>query len=462
MKFTYKNEAKVLFKLSIPVIIAQLAQTGITFVDTILAGHYSDIALSGVALAVSIWLPTILFGQGLLSVLTPIVANLNGAGQRQQIADHTRQGLVIATVLSIFLMTILYHSDKLIALRTSMDNDIDPEMIHVAVYFLRSIMWGVPGFLYFLVYRFQCEGLSNTKPTMYVMFIALIANIPINYMLIYGKLGLPAFGGIGCGITGAIIFWLMFILIKCYVMMTPNQRDIRNTPFNTLFNYKILKRIIILGIPLALAYFFEVSLFAIIALMIAPLGKTVVASHQIVFALSSMTFTLPLSLGVATSIRVGYLLGKQQILYAKLTSYISLLIAFSLSLIVAIILVVFRQFFITWFTDDISIIQISLHLIILLAIYQVFDYLQVTASNILRGYKDTKSIFYITLVSYWLIGLPLGYILGLTNIITEPLGAAGFWISIIFGLLFASVLLIIRMILIQRQPNEKILMQSAR
>lgn len=462
MKFTYKNEAKVLFKLSIPVIIAQLAQTGITFVDTILAGHYSDIALSGVALAVSIWLPTILFGQGLLSVLTPIVANLNGAGQRQQIADHTRQGLVIATVLSIFLMTILYHSDKLIALRTSMDNDIDPEMIHVAVYFLRSIMWGVPGFLYFLVYRFQCEGLSNTKPTMYVMFIALIANIPINYMLIYGKLGLPAFGGIGCGITGAIIFWLMFILIKCYVMMTPNQRDIRNTPFNTLFNYKILKRIIILGIPLALAYFFEVSLFAIIALMIAPLGKTVVASHQIVFALSSMTFTLPLSLGVATSIRVGYLLGKQQILYAKLTSYISLLIAFSLSLIVAIILVVFRQFFITWFTDDISIIQISLHLIILLAIYQVFDYLQVTASNVLRGYKDTKSIFYITLVSYWLIGLPLGYILGLTNIITEPLGAAGFWISIIFGLLFASILLIIRMILIQRQPNEKILMQSAR
>ena len=466
MKYSYKNETKTLIKLSIPVIFAQIAQTGITFVDTILAGHYtdnngdSDVALSGVALGVSIWLPTILFGQGLLSVLTPIIANLNGAGKRQQIADHTRQGLVIATLLSIILMTLLYHSDKIIALRNGADNEINPEMMHVAVYFLRSIMWGVPGFLYFLVYRFQCEGLSNTNPTMYVMFIALLANIPINYVLIYGKLGLPAFGGIGCGITGAIVFWLMFILIKCYTAMTPTQKDIRQTPFTQLFEFKILKRIIVLGIPLALAYFFEVSLFAIIALMIAPLGKDIVASHQIVFALSSMTFTLPLALGVATSIRVGYLLGKQQPLLAKRTAYVSLTIALLLSLTVAILLVVFKRFFIICFTNDLNIIELSLPLIILLAIYQVFDYLQVTASNVLRGYKDTKSIFYITFISYWGIGLPLGYILGLTNWITEPMGAAGFWMSIIFGLLFAAVLLIGRMIMIQRQPSDKILMQA--
>lgn len=460
MQNTIKKESSILIKLSIPVILTQLAQTGITFVDAILAGDYSDAALSGVAIGVSIWLPTILFGQGLLSVLTPIIANLNGMGRRDQIANQTRQGLIIATFLSIILMVILYNSDKLIALRDSDDNPIDPEMVHIAVYFLRSIMWGVPGFLYFLIYRFQCEGLSNTKPTMYVMFIALLANIPINYVLINGKLGFPEFGGIGCGITGAIIFWLMFFLIKGYTVITKSQKDILNTPIKKVFDFDVLKRIVILGIPLALAYFFEVSLFAIIALMIAPLGKVAVAAHQIVFELSSMTFTLAISLGVATSIRVGYLLGKQQPLLAKRTSYISLAMAFFLSLIVAILLIIFKHSLVLLFTDKTDIIELSLQLIILLAIYQVFDYLQVTASNVLRGYKDTKSIFYITLVSYWVIGLPLGYILGLTDLLGQPIGAAGFWIGIILGLLFASSLLIARMIWIQRRPVDEILKQS--
>lgn len=462
MKQIYKKESHTIIKLAIPVVLAQLAQTGITFVDTILAGHYSAVALSGVAIGVSIWLPTILFGQGLLSVLTPVIANLNGANKRNQIAAHTRQGLIIATILSMLLMIFLYHSDKIIALRDTEDSPIDPEMITVAVHFLRAIMWGVPGFLYFLVYRFQCEGLSNTKPTMFVMVFALIANIPINYILIYGKLGLPEYGGVGCGITATIVFWLMFIMIKCYTSFTHTQKDIRHTKANDIFDLNIIKRIVTLGIPLGLAYFFEVTLFAMIALLIAPLGKEAVAGHQIVFTLSSMTFTIPLSLGVATSIRVGYLLGKQKPILAKQTSYISLILALSIALTVALILILFKHFFISWFTTDDDIIELCLQLIILLAIYQLFDYLQVTASNILRGYKDTQSIFYITLISYWLIGLPSGYILSFTDFITAPMGVAGFWVGIILGLLFASILLLARMYYIQRLPNNIILQKADR
>lgn len=463
MKLIYKKEVQTIIKLAIPVIIAQVAQTGITFVDTIMAGHYSAAALSGVAIGASIWLPTILFGQGLLSVLTPIIANLNGAAKRHHIADHTRQGLVIASLLSIIMMVFLYNSDKIITLRSSLDNPIDPEMVYVAVHFLRSIMWGVPGFLFYLVYRFQCEGLSNTKPAMFIMFTALLANIPINYVLIYGKLDLPAFGGVGCGITAAIIFWLMFILIKCYTLYAGNQKDIRKTPFTQLFNQAIIKRITVLGLPLALAYFFEVSLFAIIALMIAPLGKEAVSAHQIIFTISSLTFAIPLSLGVATSIRVGFLLGNKKLLHARQTAYISLTIAVISALFIAALLLMFKAFFISWFTDDPMIMTICFQLIVLLAIYQLSDYLQVTASNVLRGYKDTQSILFITLVSYWIIGLPLGYLLGLTDIlVAKPMGPAGFWIGIIAGLTFAAVLLISRMIYIQRQPVDKILRQAAR
>ncbi|WP_392559654.1 MATE family efflux transporter [Orbus mooreae] len=460
MKQIYSKEIKIIIKLAMPVIIAQLAQTGITFVDTIMAGHYSAAALSGVAIGASIWLPTILFGQGLLSILTPIIANLNGAAKRNQIADHTRQGLVIASVLSLIMMVFLYNSDKIILLRNSPDNPIDPEMMYVAVHFLRAIMWGVPGFLFYLVYRFQCEGLSNTKPSMYIMFFALVANIPINYVLIYGKFGFPELGGVGCGVTAAIVFWLMFILIKCFTLFTGSQRDIKKTPFTQLFNKSIIKRITVLGIPLALAYFFEVSLFAIIALMIAPLGKETVSAHQIIFTLSSMTFAIPLSLGIATSIRVGYLLGNKKPSLARQSAYISLMISLVSALVIALLLIVFRNFLISWFTRDPVIITLCMQLIILLAIYQLSDYLQVTASNVLRGYKDTQSILVITLISYWIIGLPLGYILGLTDLITKPMGAAGFWTGIIAGLSCAAVLLIARMFYIQKQPIDKILKQA--
>ncbi|MDF7667623.1 MATE family efflux transporter [Orbaceae bacterium ESL0727] len=457
------REAKNIIKLAIPVILAQVSQTAITFVDTIMAGHYSATALSGVAIAVSIWLPTILFGQGLLSVLTPIIANLNGASKRDQIANHTRQGLIIATCLSIIMMLFLYHADKLIMLSSTDDHPIDPEMVTVAVHFLRAIMWGAPGFLYFLVYRNQCEGLSNTKPAMVIMFLALIANIPINYILIYGKLGLPAFGGVGCGITAAIIFWLMFILIKIFTLTTHSQRDIQKTTLTKVIDLVVIKRIIALGTPLALAYFFEVSLFSVVALLIAPLGKIVVAAHQIIFTISSMTFAIPLSLGVATSIRVGYLLGKGKPLLAKQTAYISLTIALITSLVVALILIIFKKPFIVMFTSEHAVFVICMQLIILLAIYQVFDYLQVVASNVLRGYKDTKSILFITLFSYWIVGLPVGYLLGLTDILTKsPLGAAGFWIGFIVGLSIAAILLMARTIYIQKQPTDIILKRASR
>lgn len=462
MKLHYRHEIKHIITLAIPVMIAQISQTAITFVDTIMAGNYSKTALSGVAIAVSIWLPTILFGQGLLTVLTPIISNLNGAAKRNLVADHTRQGVVIALILSVIMMLILYHSDKIISLRSSAEHPIDPQMVEVAVSFLRAIMWGVPAFLLFLVYRNQCEGLSNTKPAMVIIFIALLANIPINYILIYGKLGLPAFGGVGCGITAAIIFWLMFILMRLYTLTTASQKDIRNTPITKLVDFAIIKKVVVLGTPLALAYFFEMSLFAVIALLIAPLGQITVAAHQIIFTISSLTFAIPLSLGVATSIRVGYLLGKQKPSLAKQTAYISLAISFAIAVVVALILVIFRTPIIELFTKEAAVIAICMHLIILLAIYQASDYLQVVASNVLRGYKDTQSIFFITLLSYWVVGLPVGYILALTDLVMQPLGAAGFWIGIISGLAVAAVLLIGRMIYLQKQPTELILKRASK
>lgn len=455
-----KKEVRTILYLALPVLIAQASQTAISFVDTIMAGHYSAIDLSGVAIGNSIWLPTILFGHGLLAILTPIIAHLNGAGKREKIANQTRQGLILSVLISFFIILILYNSDKIITFRSTPDAAINPEMSAISINFLKCLMFGAPGYLFFQVLRNQCEGLSNTKPAMYIGFIALLSNIPLNYIFIYGKLGLPAFGGVGCGIATSITFWVMFFLMLIYVKTAANQKDIRATPIIKYIDFPTLLRIFKLGLPIALAYFFEVSLFALVSLLIAPLGEIAVAAHQIAFTIGSMTFVLPLSLSVATSIRVSYLLGEKQVKKAQYSAYLSLIIAFIASIIVAAVLVLFGRYFILSFNSDTNIMRLSLTLIGLLAIYQCSDYIQVTTASVLRGYKDTKIIFVITFFSYWIVGLPIGYILGLTDYLVPKMGPAGFWSGFICGLTVAAILLLSRMFWIQRQPSKLILQKT--
>lgn len=448
-----KQELVLLLNLAIPIVLSQFAQTGITLFETIFAGHYPDdgISLSGVAIGVSIWLPALLFAQGVLSILTPIIAQLNGAEKQEQIAHQVRQGLWIALGCSILLIGLLFHADKILLLRSTPEHPIDPAMMKMASDFLKAMAWGAPGLLFYLVYRFQCEGLSDTKPIMIIMIIALILNIPINYIFIYGKFGLPEFGGVGCGIAGAIIFWLMFIMMKIYVTFSKKHQVVRSASLTQWIDFKAIKNIIRLGLPLGFAYFFEVTLFAIVALLIAPLGSVVVSAHQITFQISSMMFAIPLALGIATSIRVGFLLGKKDLVQAKYASYFSLKTGLVVALVAVCLLLIFRQPLVLLFTTKADIVNLALQLVLLLALYQIFDYLQVILSNILRAYEDTKSIFILAFCSYWLIGFTVGYILGLTDWISEPLGALGFWIGFNVGLASGALMMFFRMIYIQKK-----------
>lgn len=447
------KEGLILLKLSFPILFAQLAQTGITLFETIFAGHYADegISLAGVAIGVSIWLPAVLFAQGILSILTPISAQLNGAAKQHEIKNQIRQGLIIAAVLSGLLMIFLFHADKIILLRSTEAHPIDPKMVAMASDFLKIMSFGAPGLLFYLVYRFQCEGLSDTKPIMIVMLVAFLINIPLNYAFINGKWGAPELGGIGCGVTGAIVFWLMFILIKCYVTFSKRHQCIRAVKLKHWIDFSAIKTIFKLGLPLGFAYFFEVTLFAVIALLIAPLGATVVSAHQIIFQISSLTFVVPLALGIASSIRTGYLLGKQDYLMAQFSARLTLCIGAALSVVLALCLLMFKLPLIHLFTNEASIVIQASALTFLLASYQIFDYLQVILSNVLRAYEDTKSIFLITFSAYWIIGLPIGYVLGLTPLVRAPLGVAGFWIGINAGLGAAALMMFMRLILIQKR-----------
>ncbi len=209
----YIVEARSLLALAIPVVIAQLSQTAMGVVDTIMAGSVSATDMAAVAVGTSIWLPAILFGHGLLLALTPTVAQLNGSGRRNQIAHQVRQGFWLAFCVSVLIMVVIYNSDHIIMRM----HNIDPVLADKAVGFLHAIMWGAPGYLFFQVLRNQCEGLSKTKPGMVIGFIGLLVNIPINYIFIYGKLGAPALGGVGCGVATGTVYWVMFLMMRWYV-----------------------------------------------------------------------------------------------------------------------------------------------------------------------------------------------------------------------------------------------------
>lgn len=454
----YLAEMRYLFLLALPVIIAQFSQTAMGVVDTIMAGGVSATDMAAVAVGTSIWLPAILFGHGLLLALTPVIAQLNGGARRHEIASQIGQGYWLAGFVSLLIMLVLYHCQVII---NGMDN-IDPLLAQKAIGYLHALLWGAPGYLFFQVARNQCEGLSKTKPAMVIGFMGLLVNIPINYIFIHGKLGAPALGGVGCGVATASVYWLMFMLMRYYTSKASHLQDIRQAMHFAWPNLAVLKKLVSLGLPVALAMFFEVTLFAVVALLVSPLGAVEVAGHQIALNFSSLMFVFPLSLGVAATIRVGFRIGEGKTDDAAVAAWSCLLLGALIASLTALFTATFRQSIALLYNDQPEVVSMASHLMLFAAFYQISDSLQVIGNGILRGYKDTKAIFAITFVSYWLLGLPIGYLLALTSYLVPPMGPSGFWIGFIIGLTVSAIMMISRIYYLQQQSTQRILTRARR
>ena len=438
-------ESKKIIKLSVPLFLAQFAQTAMGFVDTVMAGGVSSTDMAAVAIASSIWLPCILFGVGVLIAVVPLTAQAHGANNLEKIPKTGQQGLYLALLLSIPIGVILFNAGMLMTLM-----DIEELLALITVKYLYAMIFAIPAFLLFQALRNYIEGLSLTKPAMVIGFLGLLVNIPLNWMFVYGEWGAPAMGGAGCGVATAIVYWLMSMALAGYVYYT---KKLRHYPLFINFTKPDMKHILSiskLGLPVAVAMFFEVTIFAAIAILVAPLGANVVASHQIAINFSSMIFMLPMSIANAVSIRVGFNLGKKSNNGAKQASYAGFAIGLGASIITALSTVIFKEQIALLYSDHREVIDLAIVLILLSAIYQCVDAIQVVAAGALRGYKEMNAIFTRTFISYWIVGLPLGYVLGMTDLLTEPLGAVGFWIGITVGLTVAAILLGQRLYFIQK------------
>ncbi|MCA2019026.1 MATE family efflux transporter [Vibrio tritonius] len=446
----YKKEAANLIKLALPVLIASIAQTGMGFVDTIMAGGVSATDMAAVSVAASLWFPIVLFGIGLLMSLVPVVAQLNGAGRQHKIPFEIHQGIIMALVLSVPIITIVLNMGFVV---TAMG--IEATMADKTIGYLHAIVFAAPAFLLFQALRSYTDGMALTKPAMVIGFIGLLCNIPLNWIFVYGKFGAPALGGIGCGVATAIVYWIMFFMLLFYVMTSKRLAHI--ALFDTFHKPQLKEQLKLfrLGFPVAAALFFEVTLFAIVALLVSPLGPLIVAAHQVAINFSSLIFMLPMSIGAAVSIRVGNKLGANDLDGATVASNVALMLAVSTAVLTATATLLFKEQVSMLYTQNRAVIELAMQLLALASIYQCTDAVQVVASGALRGYKDMTAIFVRTFIAYWIFGLPTGYILGLTDWIVPAMGAKGFWIGFIIGLSSAAIMLGYRLYWIQKRGGAQ-------
>ncbi|WP_299729281.1 MATE family efflux transporter [uncultured Endozoicomonas sp.] len=439
-------EAKALLLLSLPIIITQLATNGMTFVDTAMAGQASAADLAAIAVGSSLWLPASLLLRGTLMILTPVTAHHRGANNQKSISTDLAQTVWIALLSVLALAFYLNNGETILNYMK-----VAPEVVPTAVGYLNALAFGLPGIALFYTLNSFLEGMGNTRAPMVISVAGLLINIPVNYVLIYGKFGFPAMGAVGCGWATSLVYWLMSLLMFAYIRF--HHRYAHLVDFKQMVpSTGRIKELLRLGLPIGISICMCGSIFAVIALLIGKLGASNIAAAQIALNFSSMTYMIPMSLSFGITIRVGFSLGQKNTWEAKQRAISGVITAIALAGISTACILLFRESIVDLYTTDPAIKQSAMFLLILAASYQISDALQASTSGALRGYKDTNMPMILSCGAYWGIALPMGYIFAMTDWITPALGTTGFWVGIITGLSLAALLLAIRLIKLVNKP----------
>ncbi len=434
------DESKALLNLSLPIIVTQLATNGMNFVDTSMAGQASAKDLAAIAVGTSLWLPASLLLRGILMMLTPVTAHHRGAGNNPGISKDLGQTLWIALLCSAILIGYLNGSEEILVYMK-----VAPEIIPVGVGYLHALAFGLPGIALFYMLNSFLEGMGNTRAPMVISVLGLLVNIPVNYVLIYGKFGLPALGAVGCGWATSIVYWLMSLLIFLYIRKHHRYEHLLDLKavFPDVSRIQALFR---LGLPIGVSICVCGSIFAVIALLIGKLGANNIAAAQIALNFSSMTYMIPMSLSFGITIRVGLSLGKGLTDEARMQAICGISTAALIAVLSVLCILLFRQQIISLYTNDPLIVKGASVLLVCAAMYQVSDAVQASTSGALRGYKDTHVPMLLSCGAYWGVALPLGYAFAMTDFFGTPMGTEGFWVGIVTGLTLAAVLLLGRLV----------------
>ena len=437
------QEVRALLRLAGPLIINNLAIAGMQFADAVMAGRLGAEALAAVAVGGSVWFLGFTVMLGLMMAISPIAARHYGAGNPSLIGRYTRQGLWLSAALgvSIFVLAQLFVEP---ALRFV---GIATEFRDLTIGYVRAIMFGAPAICAFLAFRFTTEGIGHTRPIMYTSLFALVCNVFLNYVLMFGHFGAPALGVVGCGLASGITMWLIMIGLGTYVYLHPRYRPLDIFARVAPIRMPIIKEIFHLGTPIAMTITAEAGLFSAVSILMGTRGASIAAAHQIAINFAATMFMIPLALSSASTIRVGHALGAGNVAAARFGGAVGISMCALFMTCTAVFLLVFRDAIVSLYTNDSAVQSVAISLLLMAAIFQIGDGVQIGAAGSLRGYKDTRVPMVINIFAYWFLAFPLAYL----ATITYRLPPHYTWAAFVLGLSVAAILLTFRYARVSRE-----------
>ncbi len=440
----YTKEFKYNLKLAYPVVLGMLGHTLVGLIDDIMVGKISTTALAAVSLGNSFLFIAMSLGIGFSTAITPLIAEADGAKDIKKGRSVFKHGLFLCTFLGLFLFVLM------LAIKPLMHHMKQPvEVVAMAVPYLEIVAFSMIPMIMFQAFKQFSDGLSETKYAMWATLLANAINIILNYLLIYGKFGFPKMG-----ITGAAIGTLISrvaMLIFIWVLL---QSKAKFKPYMSQLKFKnikatMLKKILSLGVPSSLQMFFEVAIFVAGVWLSGVLGSNTQAANQIALKLSSMTFMVGMGLSVAATIRVGNQKGLQNFKELRRVAFSVFLLTLFIEIIFAGVFVamhnVFPDLFVNYnniadLSNTMEVVKIASTLLLIAAVFQISDGIQVVVLGALRGLQDVKIPTILIFISYWMVGFPISYYLGLYT----DYKSAGVWLGLLAGLTVAAVLLYLR------------------
>jgi MATE family multidrug resistance protein len=449
-------EARELLRLAVPLAATQLAQMIILATDTVMLGHFSKEALAAGALGNTVYFLVWLLGNGLPMAVSPVIAHVQGKHasaskprDQREVRIAVRMGLWSVALVSLPLLVALIFTRPILLFFQQ-----EPRLAADAAIFISGLVWGLPCAMAFQVLRSFSTALSRAMPPLVVMGLAILWNAGFDYALIFGHFGAPRLGLYGAGLASASSNIFSFVAMLAICLGMP-----------ALKRYRILHRwwqphwgsfveLFRLGLPIGITMVFEVALFNGAALLMGTFGLAPLAAHQIAITIPSLTFMIPLGIGLAATVRVGLAAGAGDRIAARRAGFTAIIMGACFMCGTALVLLLWpREIASLWLPDtpaNREVLALAVGFLHVAAAFQLMDGMQVTAAMSLRGLKDTRGPMWLAGASYWLAGAPMCAILGLGT----PLKGFGVWLGLAFGLLVAAVTLTTRFALLSKKPLQ--------
>ena len=432
-----------MWQLAWPMLVGQLATVGMGVADVAMTGHVSAEELASVSLGASVWSIVLVTVMGIMMAINTVVAHEMGAANYHLIAHSVRQslwkglGVGVLACAAANLATLLFD-------HIGLDQAVNDK----ASMFVHVISLGMPAFACYRALYGYTTSINQTKPVMIIAIGGLLFNIAVNWLLVFGNLGMPKMGAVGCAVATAAGMWLMLAAMLAWIRVAPAYAQTFPFAHWEWPNRAEIGSMLRLGLPIGVTYFAEVSAFGAVSLLVARFGVVQVSAHQIALNFSSLVFMVPLSFGIALITRVGQSLGEGNPRKARFVSWVGVAMSVAFGVLSAGCIALFRWEIARAYTSDPHVQQLCVQLLLFAALFQLSDATQVAASSAIRGYQVTRQPMLIQLLAFWGFSLPLGYVLGLAPAWfpwspEAPMAAFGFWIGLVLGLTVAALLLAI-------------------